>query len=133
MQAEPLDWQLDYLYSLRNLLDTEREAAERVWRRTRWVRWLTIPAFPVWVGLRAFIDHSDEVWQAMWVMKTNPAQATDRERMLARWGMPRLRWMAYAQLLWVRAVLKEVVWVSLAISLCFYLVTGLAVVGVLSR
>jgi hypothetical protein len=130
---ETSDWQLDYLRLLRKLLDTEREAAERLWQRTRWVRWLTLPAFPVWVGLRAFINHSEEVWQAMWVMKTNPAQATDRERMLAHLGMPRLRWMAYAQLLWMRAILKEVIWVSLAISLCFYLIIGLAVVGLLSR
>lgn len=133
MQTEASDWQLDYLRLLRKLLDTEREAAERVWQRTRWVRWLTLPAFPVWVGLRAFIDHSEEVWQAMWVMKTNPAQATARQRMLAHWSMPRLQRMATAQLLWVRAALKEVVWVSLAISFCFYLVVGLAVMGLLSR
>lgn len=133
MRQEASDWQIDYLYQLRSLLDTEREEAERLWQRTRWLRLLTFPMLPAWMGLRAFIDHGEEVWQAIWIMKTNPDQATARQRVLAYWSMPRTRWMAYAQLHWGHTFLKNIVWLSIAVSFCFYLIIGLSIVILLSR
>lgn len=131
MQPEASDWQMGYLYQLRSLLDAEREEAERLWQRTRWLRLLTLPMWPAWMGLRASIDHSEEVWQAMWTLKTNPAHATARQRMLAYWSMPRTRQLAYAQLYWTRAILKNIVWLSIAVSLCVYFIVGLIIVRLL--
>ncbi|MDW8052672.1 MAG: hypothetical protein RMJ83_09375, partial [Armatimonadota bacterium] len=119
MQSGISDWQLDYLHRLRHLIDTERERAARLWQRTRWLRLLTLPMGLAWVGLRLFINHSEEVWQAMWVVTTNPTQATARQRILAYWSMPRVRWMAYAQLHWMHRYLKDFVWLCVAGSLCF--------------
>lgn len=131
MQVTDSSWRAEYLRLLRATLDAQQDAAQQLWKRTRWLRWFTLPALPMWLGLRVYIDHSEAVWQAMWIVETAPERATARQHLQAYFGMPRTRGLAHAQLRWVRVMLREVVWLCVAVSLCVYLTVGLVVMSLL--
>lgn len=96
------DWQLEYLHQLRQILEFQQEQAKRFWERTRWLRWLTFPAYLSWLGVWLLAYRSEEIWQAMWTVKTTPSRATKRQKVLGFFALPRLRRLAAVHLWWLR-------------------------------
>jgi hypothetical protein len=57
MQAE--SWAVPYLEQLIRRKQEQRAGLERFWQCTRWLRLLTLPAFPVWLLLQIEMRYAE--------------------------------------------------------------------------
>ena len=57
MQAE--SWAVPYLEQLIRRKQEQRAGLEQFWRRTRWLRLLTLPAFPAWLSLQVEMRYAE--------------------------------------------------------------------------
>jgi hypothetical protein len=57
MQAE--SWAVPYLEQLIRRKQEQRAGLEQFWRRTRWLRLLTLPAFPAWLLLQIEMRYAE--------------------------------------------------------------------------
>lgn len=96
------DWQLEHLRLLKPILVAQQEKAKQFWERMRWLQWLTLPAYLGWLGIWLLAYRSEEIWQAMWIVKTAPSLATRRQKYLAFFALPRLRQFAAMHLWWLQ-------------------------------
>ena len=123
MQAE--SWAVPYLEQLIRRKQEQRAGLEQFWRRTRWLRLLTLPAFPAWLSLQVEMRYAEPFLVRLRERYIhNRLTRIDRFILECLWYqslMPR-----YA-LLWERIWLYYFVVFVLAFSMIFYFIAFIAI------
>ena len=123
MQAE--SWAVPYLEQLIRRKQEQRAGLEQFWRRTRWLRLLTLPAFPAWLSLQVEMRYAEPFLVGLRERYVhNRLTRIDRFILECLWYqslMPR-----FVQF-WERIFLYYFVVFVLAFSMIFYFIAFIAI------